>query len=37
MKDNAKVYYDRVAVKEAEKLCPSCFPQPPSFSAWIDK
>ncbi len=37
MKDDAKIYYSSDAIKEAEKLCPNCFPQPPGVFAWIDK
>ncbi len=37
MKDDAKIYYSSDAIKEAEKLCPDCFPQPPGVFAWIDK
>jgi len=37
MQDNAKVYYNSDAIKEAEKLCGECFPQPPNVSAWLDK
>jgi len=37
MQDNAKIYYNSDAIKEAEKLCGECFPQPPNVSAWIDK
>lgn len=37
VKDDAKIYYSSDAIKEAEKLCPNCFPQPPGVFAWIDK
>jgi hypothetical protein len=37
MQNNAKVYYNSDAIKEAERLCPLCFPQPPKVSAWLDK
>ncbi len=37
MQDNAKIYFNSDAIKEAEKLCGECFPQPPGVFAWIDK
>jgi len=37
MKDDAKIYYNSVAIGIAQSLCGECFPQPPKVSAWLDK
>ncbi len=37
MKDNAKIYYNSVAISMAQSLCGSCFPQPPKVFAWFEK